>query len=203
MQNNAQEPTSFREIFASATQHLCNIDALGLSPHVAHEARREFFLDIEVEGFRFRGAVGNTGPYLLRFERRSAMEFSFFGPSLICELRPEESPNGGAAAGFWVCAGHRAKPRTDLSMLSPAGVRRVAFEFGIPIDGIHPSPRTFGGGFALFYLSNAFQALQAWGQAHERKAAWVSSAGRYIAGWAKPGRYAQRPPRRIPDMACC
>ena len=180
-----QEQDTLRQAYAAARQHLKSLQTQGLAPFTVLAPSREVFLDTEVEGHRLRGAIGNFGPYLERIDPHGHAQSSYFGPSVIHDLPVGNLRAGRAHEGYWVCKYEPSQPHIDLSMLSPAGMRRVAFEFGLPVEGVEPERQRFGGDMA-FFASNAFKALQEWALKHPRKAQWTSQGGLYLKGWAEP-----------------
>ena len=145
--------------------------------------RGNYFFHIEIEGQRFQGAINDQGPYI-QHHGTSAVSLG------VCEIHWTKGRYGNETPGWYVCKHGPAEPRISLQELSPAGRRRLAFEFGIPI---FPAPaeamqeaedaKWFSGKW-LFYLSPAFRALCTWADNRPRKVKmFEASPGPYLFQW--------------------
>lgn len=145
-----------------AAAYFAALRSMGVAPTTHAAPRGNVFHDVTIEGYRFQGViVGALGPHILAippFRGHCALG----GASISCSHH-KDSGNG---TNWYVCK-HHTDPHINISMLSDAGRRALACEFGMPVDdGERGESDLRAEGF---FQSPAFEGLKAWVQAHGRQ----------------------------------
>lgn len=144
-----------------ARKTLAKLKATGLVPveYLPGRRRAQDFLCVRIEGQDFFGCI-DMGPYFATTE-----DGCWFGVSSINKI-----------AGRWAVCKYNSQPHAWLDGLSDAGVRTVAFEFGLPFafGGDHES--------SVFFASKAYDALVAWAKAHPRLVK-ADDGNVYLGAW--------------------
>jgi hypothetical protein len=172
----------------------------------ANSTKGMIFREIEIEGMRFSGSVGRSGPAI----NNVVPDHHFWdGGSVplgrVTEIHycPAFRRNSVFAieyeAGWWICKYGPDEPRINITSLSEEGRNTLAYQFGIPIYP-HSETQTNCGfpaewklpkhlllpdGDILFFMSPAFKDLCTWVQAHPRHARSSKFKELYLRGWKK------------------
>lgn len=165
--------------FAEARSYNQFLEIEGLSEVSLNTPRGYIFIDVTIEGHRFQAGVADELFIQLK---------SKFGRQEIghCDLGtasiafPETSRLNPGEKHWSVCK-YENQRRIDLSDLSDAGRRRLAFEFGLPILANELNLR-----WSIpthFYASKAYAALVIWTKKHPGEAR-SYGRGDYLGHWA-------------------
>jgi hypothetical protein len=164
------------------------------------------FRDVEIEGVRFQGYVGYSGPCIKRLMPQRhpwgggsaplgrVIEIHYIDkfPSHISYC-PDKQP------GWYICKYGPGEPLINISSLSEAGLHTLAFQFGIPIypnDKAKPKVTvpvewTYFRIFRLpngdipFFMSPSFNDLCTWAKNHPRQIRSSQFRDDYLRGWKK------------------
>lgn len=167
-----------------ARAYMATLAAAGTAAVQGHPASTQAFHELEIEGVCFRGGFCVDGLYLARRTRLvRGQDRGWVQLGVARVLRLDEK-------GWWVCKYGPREPRIGLSGLSPAGIRALAREFGLPMgapssgnDQVFNADSELSGlEWALFYLSPSFESLRQWAKAHPRLLR-SRSAGPYLPDW--------------------
>ncbi|MDM0047197.1 hypothetical protein QTH91_22080 [Variovorax dokdonensis] len=123
----------------------------GVSPVKFHKVKGRSFVELTIEGVRFKGQV-RKGPIIS-------------GLGADCPLASASitfcaDDSWGQSASRWAICNHRTQRRIALDILSMAGIRALACEFGLVIHGEGPSEMLSES--ECFVNSTAYDQLQAW-----------------------------------------
>ncbi|ABM96937.1 hypothetical protein [Methylibium petroleiphilum] len=151
-----------------------------LAPVVHHPLRGDFFIDLTIEGRRFRAEVVGPNPIL---EEHGGLHWVQLGACSINRAK-QDYPRPSSEFEWFVCK-YDNQPRVSLAGLSDAGIRRLALEFGLVIEKpmsafsyrVHLPAEKF-----VFERSRAWLALKEWGRKHPRKLA-RRELGDYLGDW--------------------
>ena len=121
----------------------------GASPVQLHKVKGRSFIEVTIEGMRFKGQV-RKGPVLVAGDAVCALSSASIAHSA-------ELPAGEHQ---WAVCNYRTQRRIPLGALSPSGVRALACEFGLVIHGEGASDMVSES--ECFVNSLAYLQLQAW-----------------------------------------
>ena len=168
-------PHGRTEVQSYWQKHFAKLALQGLVPVQHNPLRGDVFLDLNIEGSRFQGvAVKEFGPFI--GVRSPLGGDCALGVASIncCTDRHTES--------WQVCKYHN-QHRIDLSDLSHAGRRTLAWHFGLPWVPMDPLITLIPTEWA-FYVSPAFDALHDWAQKHPRLMK-TSKPNAYLWDWPR------------------
>jgi len=115
-----------RNMQAQGLAYFDGLRSQGLAPVQRHALRGRTFIDVSIEGRRFKGQV-RKGPQILVGEEECLLTTASisFGADF---LTPDGPPH-------WALSKYRTQQRIPLDELSPEGLRSLACEFGLLIHG--------------------------------------------------------------------
>lgn len=146
-----------RNMQAQAGAYFEGLRAQGLSAVQHHALRGRTFLDVSIEGRRFKGQV-RKGPQIVAGDDECLLTCASisFGADF---LAPEGPPQ-------WAVSKYRTQQRIALDDLSPEGRRALACEFGLLIHGDGDLESESLLASECFMLSRAWAGLRAWAAAN-------------------------------------
>lgn len=129
----------------------------GLAPVQRHALRGRTFIDISIEGRRFKGQV-RKGPHILAGEEECPLTCASisYGADFL-------NPEGPA---HWAISKYRTQQRIPLDGLSSDGLRALACEFGLLIHGDGNEAAEALLVSECFLLSRAWAGLRDWCEAN-------------------------------------
>ncbi len=152
------------------------MEELGLAD-VRHNALKgDVFVDVTIEGVRFKGQISGLYPVVASYHAVHGFEVGWvqYGVASIDCARTEGLRSETRA---WAICKYNSQPRVPLQALSVAGIRRLAVELGLVINpwlpegADQPAPADVFAPeeLAAFFESKAFDAIVQWAKAHPRK----------------------------------
>lgn len=155
----------------------------GLSEFILNTPRGYVFLDMTIEGHQFQAIVADE-PFIQLKSKHGKTEHGHcdLGTASIAFAQNIRHCHGEKQ---WSICKHETQSRIDISDLSDAGRRRLALEFGLPIES-YDRYNHYNISFDIptyFYASEAFTALVCWAKKHPRI---IQQYGRgeYLGYWA-------------------
>jgi len=129
----------------------------GLAPVQRYALRGRTFIDVDIEGRRFKGQV-RKGPQIVAGDGECLLTCASisFGADFL-------DPEGPA---HWAISKYRTQQRIPLDGLSPEGLRALACEFGLLIHGDGNPAAEAVLASECFLLSTAWSGLRAWCQSN-------------------------------------
>ena len=143
-----------------------SLEKAGLAEVKHHELKGDTFIDLTIEGIRFRGFVCSEGP-CIELKSGGVPSSVQLGVSSINRCTPTFCCDNTDAR--WFVAKYHTQGHIEVHALSDTGRRRLAYEFGLLIHANKRLPFSVSSECDAFYGSKAFRALQAWAKAHPRK----------------------------------
>lgn len=128
--------------------------AAGLAPVVRNAVKNDTFLDITVEGRRFKAVELPTGPAIHENGKHAMCPL---GATSIRRIHME------GAERWWIVAGPELLVY-DVSGMTDHGRRSLAVEFGLPIEP--EESHLLLDLDRVFYSAQAFEALRSWAGLH-------------------------------------
>ena len=129
----------------------------GLAPVQRHALRGRTFIDVGIEGRRFKGQV-RKGPQIVAGDVECL--FTCASISFGADFLDPEGP------AHWAISKYRTQQRIPLDGLSPEGLRALACEFGLLIHGDGNLAAEAVLASECFLQSSAWAGLRAWCQAN-------------------------------------
>jgi hypothetical protein len=158
------------------TYHFAALADAGLATAVQNPLRGDTFIDVTIEGVRFIAAVTTHGPYIGDKLGTGSCQMG------VASINYCDGFFRSTGERWYVCK-YNNQSRIDLSRLSDAGRRALAYEFGIPI--VHNCIEAFFQPTEVaFYASKAFAALCSWAAAHPKKIRRFERNA-YLGDWPK------------------
>lgn len=183
----APEPTSDLRTHGA---YWTAVAAEGLAPVRHLPLTGRIFVHIEVEGRVFQAVALKSGLFLISKSRQRLGydESASLGISSINHLSDDDglSPS---SKGWAVCK-YMDQHHINLNGMSLAGLRRLAFEMGMPIHAHAASAAVaHGDASAMFEQSRAWDALMDWSVHHPSMVnAKNQKSGDYVACWVERAR---------------
>lgn len=147
-----------------------------------HSIKGRSFVDLSIEGVRFKGQVRNGPVVVVRDDDCPLSSASItFGADYLQPGRPPQ----------WAICNYRTQRRISLGALSLDGVRAVACEFGLVVHGMGETHMLSES--ECFVSSRAYAELQAWVQRYSTLARKLLRDHPEFLG---PLRLQAAPPRR-------
>ena len=140
-----------QEMRARALEYFEGLKAQGVAPVRHHSLKGRSFIDISIEGQRFKGQV-RKGPFIVSEEADCLLT-----SASIAYCADYLQPQGRRR---WAVCRYRTHHRILLDGLSPDGIRALACEFGMVIHD-HGESETLSES-ECFVSSKACAGLQAW-----------------------------------------
>lgn len=140
-----------QQMRARAAIYFDGLRSQGVAPVCYHALRGRSFIDVSIEGQRFKGQV-LKGPFLIAGERDCLLT-----SASIAYCRDYLDPDGPRR---WAVCKYRTQHRILLEGLSPEGIRALACEFCLVIHDQGESETLSESEY--FVSSSAFAGLQAW-----------------------------------------
>lgn len=159
--------------------YFASLEKAGLAEVKHHELKGDTFIDLTIEGIRFRGFVCSEGPYI-ELKSGGLPSSVQLGVSSINRCTPTFCCDDTDSR--WFVAKYHNQGHIDVDALSDAGRRRLAYEFGLLLCTDKHLPFSVSSECNTFYGSKAFGALQAWAKAHPRKIRRFQ-ANAYLGDW--------------------
>ena len=146
-----------RNMQAQGLAYFDGLRSQGLAPVQRHALRGRTFIDVSIEGRRFKGQV-RKGPQILVGEEECLLTTASisFGADF---LTPDGPPH-------WALSKYRTQQRIPLDELSPEGLRSLACEFGLLIHGDDNPAAESLLAYECFMLSRAWAGLRDWAVAN-------------------------------------
>lgn len=146
-----------RNMQAQAGAYFEGLRAQGQAAVQRHALRGRTFIDISIEGRRFKGQV-RKGPQIVVGDDECLLTCASisFGADF---LDPQGPPH-------WAVSKYRTQQRIALDELSPEGRRALACEFGLLIHGDGDLESESLLASECFMLSRAWSGLRAWAVAN-------------------------------------
>jgi hypothetical protein len=161
-----------------ASTYFSSLVSQGLCQVVRHPLRGDVFIDVSIEGQRFKGAIARE-PYIANGSGSGDCSLG-----VCCLAKASRVGSVDETVAEWGICKYRNQLHFPVR-LSATGMRTLAMEFGLKFENLHSSsfPETDLDESLLFFESKAYSALVEWAKAHPTKIR-AFEPGPYLGCWS-------------------